>query len=223
VNTRISHSIVSLLTGVFLSGCGGTIGKSNVQTADFKLPDHFTKNEWSACFRKGHHHVAENARFKIEQIENNSGLYGLRLLSGPDWEPGWTGLTLAVVGSQPDDITPKEWNHLGDCELGKELNGDPDEFMPLRDTVRLRGGVCLPYGIPNHVAGTCNIDTTDKRHYHEVVVFTRSKREQVDDTDHLILQHCSRGELRDNEAKGNWQCPYEEDKDPHPGHVHGDP
>jgi hypothetical protein len=192
-------------------------------------PEYFTKEMYVCDARKSHHVQGQKKPyFKIAEIGNGSGLYVLDQQKPEQWDKGWRSLVLTVVGSEPVNMPASSWAETT-CRPGSD-QGDGTE--PNANTIRLRGGVCLPDGEADHILGTCDNDVVDENddtksiyHYHEIVVFAREAM------DHMIIQHCSRKEL---EANGNVACvPFSKLSAPaearhamtapHPGHLHIEP
>lgn len=175
-----------------------------------------------------------DAYLELIELSNGSGQYAFRFKNTAVWKPGWRALALSKTGTNDADMPYETWEAAAGCKPGQRT-GAGKEFKADLDTVRLRGGTCLPDGTPYHDTGTCSNDDPAKNryHYHEVVIFAHAKASESD-VPHLLLQYCSRDELNNSDLGKGVQCPRPHHatpagggngddvggKNPHPGHVH---
>ena len=192
------------------------------------LPDYFVK-KWHVCAaldaQGWDSHIPKSKPYvEIVEINNGSGLYTLNP-DGADWEKGWRSLALNVVGSEIVTMPPHSWPER-DCKT-EQQQGNDNQMIVTKDTIRLRGGTCLPDGNTDQAHGTCDNDVIDQKdptksiyHYHEVVIFARASGEP-----HLVLQHCGRLETENGVCKAITDHAPASGATPsafmpHPGHVH---
>ncbi len=97
---------------------------------------------WEVCVNVSEHVPDGNPAVSVVKVPNDSTHYTFKP-DGSGWEPGWRALVLSVVGSRPANMPPDS--------IPAPCNSEVQGTQPMvvdANTVRLRGGTCLPTAIP---------------------------------------------------------------------------